>query len=144
MGPDAMILVFWMMSFKPAFSLSSFTGITDVPQGTVDPKHCHRGSASCTEHLMGVLSPETYKWSHLPETHSAIGRARTVSCFAHNHYASCFAVPRLLVSSGRDLWPGLPIYFWTPIHPGVFWLCVFWFMDFLNVDEKFHLSQDLM
>ena len=24
MGPDAMILVFWMFSFKPAFSLSSF------------------------------------------------------------------------------------------------------------------------
>jgi len=27
MGPDAMILVFWMLSFKPAFSLSSFTCI---------------------------------------------------------------------------------------------------------------------
>ena len=27
MGPDAMILVFWMSSFKPAFSLSSFTFI---------------------------------------------------------------------------------------------------------------------
>ena len=25
MGPDAMILVFWMLSFKPTFSLSSFT-----------------------------------------------------------------------------------------------------------------------
>ena len=25
MGPDAMILVFWMLSFKPSFSLSSFT-----------------------------------------------------------------------------------------------------------------------
>ena len=25
MGPDAMILVFWMLNFKPAFSLSSFT-----------------------------------------------------------------------------------------------------------------------
>ena len=25
MGPDAMILVFWRLSFKPAFSLSSFT-----------------------------------------------------------------------------------------------------------------------
>ena len=24
MGPDAMILVFWMLSFKPAFSLTSF------------------------------------------------------------------------------------------------------------------------
>ena len=27
MGPDTMILVFWMLSFKPAFSLSSFTYI---------------------------------------------------------------------------------------------------------------------
>ena len=27
MGPDAMIVVFWMLSFKPTFSLSSFTYI---------------------------------------------------------------------------------------------------------------------
>ena len=27
MGPNAMILVFWMLSFKPTFSLSSFTFI---------------------------------------------------------------------------------------------------------------------
>ena len=27
MGPDAMILVFWMLSFEPTFSLSSFTFI---------------------------------------------------------------------------------------------------------------------
>ena len=27
MGPDAMILVFWMLSFKPTLSLSSFTFI---------------------------------------------------------------------------------------------------------------------
>ena len=27
MGPDSMILVFWMLSFKPAFPLSSFTFI---------------------------------------------------------------------------------------------------------------------
>ena len=27
MGPDAMILVFYMLSFKPTFSLSSFTFI---------------------------------------------------------------------------------------------------------------------
>ena len=25
MGPDTMILVFWMLSFKPAFALSTFT-----------------------------------------------------------------------------------------------------------------------
>ena len=28
MGPDAVILVFWMLSFKPAFSISSYTFIT--------------------------------------------------------------------------------------------------------------------
>ena len=27
MGPEAMIIIFWMLSFKPAFSLSSFTFI---------------------------------------------------------------------------------------------------------------------
>ena len=30
MGPDAMILVFWMLSFKPTFSLSSFTFIKQL------------------------------------------------------------------------------------------------------------------
>ena len=30
MGPDAMILVFWMLGFKPAFSLSSFTFIKSL------------------------------------------------------------------------------------------------------------------
>ena len=27
MGPDAMILIFWLLSFKPTFSLSPFTFI---------------------------------------------------------------------------------------------------------------------
>ena len=31
LGPDAMILVFWMLSFKPAFSLSPFTFIKSFP-----------------------------------------------------------------------------------------------------------------
>ena len=35
MGPDAMILVFWMLSFKPAFSLPSFTFI----KGSLVPLH---------------------------------------------------------------------------------------------------------
>ena len=30
MGPDAMILVFWMLSFKPTFSLSSFTFVKSL------------------------------------------------------------------------------------------------------------------
>ena len=30
MGPDATVLVFWMLSFKPTFSLSSFTFIKSL------------------------------------------------------------------------------------------------------------------
>ena len=30
MGPDAIVLVFWMLSFKPTFSLSSFTFINNL------------------------------------------------------------------------------------------------------------------
>ena len=35
MGPDTMILVFWMLSFKPAFSLSSFTLIKRLFSSTL-------------------------------------------------------------------------------------------------------------
>ena len=44
MGPDAMIFVFWMLSFKPAFSLSSFTFI---------------------KRLFSSSSLSTYGWCHL-------------------------------------------------------------------------------
>ena len=38
MGPDAMILVFWMWSFKPTFSLSCFTFIKRLFRNIKDPK----------------------------------------------------------------------------------------------------------
>ena len=38
MGPDAMILVFWMLSFKPTFSLSSFTFIKRLFSSLQDKK----------------------------------------------------------------------------------------------------------
>ena len=40
MGPDAMILVFWMLSFKPPFSLSSFTFIKRLFNSSL---FCHKG-----------------------------------------------------------------------------------------------------
>ena len=40
-GLDAMILVFWMLSFKPAFSLSYFTVIKgSSSKGSLVPLHC--------------------------------------------------------------------------------------------------------
>ena len=41
MGPDAMIFVFWMLSFKPTFSLSSFTFIKFFFT------FCHKGGVIC-------------------------------------------------------------------------------------------------
>ena len=38
MGPDAMILVFWMLSFKPTFSLSSFTFIKRLFSSSLSPR----------------------------------------------------------------------------------------------------------
>ena len=46
MGPDAMIFVFWMLSFKPDFSLSSFTLIKRL----------------CSPSSVAALG-----WVHLPE-----------------------------------------------------------------------------
>ena len=40
MGPDAMILVFYMLSFKPTFSLSSFTFIKRLFNSSL---FCHKG-----------------------------------------------------------------------------------------------------
>ena len=41
MGLDAMISVFWMLNFKPAFSLSSFTLITSTPLKVITRKQMY-------------------------------------------------------------------------------------------------------
>ena len=47
MGADAMILAFWMLSFKPAFSLSSFTLIKRLFSFFLT--FCHKGGVTCTK-----------------------------------------------------------------------------------------------
>ena len=53
MGPDAMIFVFWMLSFKPTFSLSSFTFITY--------KEAKGGFAPVQLHLISTVK-YWYEW----------------------------------------------------------------------------------
>ena len=53
MGPDAMILVFWMLSFKPAFSLSSFTFTKKLFSSS----------------LLSALEILAFSWHPLPTTH---------------------------------------------------------------------------
>ena len=53
MGLDAMIFVFWRLSFKPTFSLSSFTFIKRL--------FSHKGGVSCTSEVTDNPNPETYR-----------------------------------------------------------------------------------
>ena len=59
MGPDAMILVFWMLSFKPTFSLSSFTFIkrlfgSSSPNWVTELNWTEWGSTSCMILIINV------------------------------------------------------------------------------------------
>ena len=49
MGLDAMILVFWMLSFKPTFSLSSFTFIKRLFF-----TFCHKGGIICISEVIDI------------------------------------------------------------------------------------------
>ena len=50
-GPHAMILVFWMLSFKPAFSLSSFTFIKRLFSSSA---FCHQAGVICISEVIGI------------------------------------------------------------------------------------------
>ena len=55
MGPDSMILVFWMLSFKPAFSCSSFTFIKRLFIA-----FCHKGGVICISEVIDISPSSLY------------------------------------------------------------------------------------
>ena len=62
MGPDAMILVFWMLSFKSAFSLSSFTlkklfssSLIYAIRVVTGEENCKPLQYSCLKNLMNII-----------------------------------------------------------------------------------------
>ena len=50
MGPDAMIFIFWKLSFKPAFSLSFFTFIKTIFYFFF--AFCHKGGVICMSEII--------------------------------------------------------------------------------------------
>ena len=52
MEPDAMIFVFWMLSFKPAFSHSSFTFIKGLFCSS--SLFCHKGGVICISEVIDI------------------------------------------------------------------------------------------
>ena len=55
MGLDALILVFWMLSFKPAFSLSSFTFIKKLLSSSSLSAIWNLGEQNKTKNLLHVV-----------------------------------------------------------------------------------------
>ena len=86
MGPDAMIFVFWMLSFKPAFSLSSFTFIKRLFSSS-SLLHWLLASLTTPKPLtMGI----TTNWKILKE----MGILDHLTCLLRNLYAGQEATVR--------------------------------------------------
>ena len=67
MGPGDMILVSWMLNFKPAFPLSSFTFIKKLfISSFLFFAFCHKGSVVCISEVIGN-SPSNLYLNCLPE-----------------------------------------------------------------------------
>ena len=60
MGPDAMIFLFWMLSFKPTFSLSSFTFIKRLFSSS-----SHSAIGWCHLHIWGYWNFSQKSWFQL-------------------------------------------------------------------------------
>ena len=68
MGPDAMILVLWMLSFKPTFSLSSFTFIKRLFSSSLSAQHLD--DSNLTSNLLANSVDSTFKVNQDPSPFS--------------------------------------------------------------------------
>ena len=78
MGPDAMIFVFWMLSFQPTFSFSTFTFIKRF------------FSSSSLSAIWMVSSAHLRLWNNLPK----MGTRENLTCLLRNLYAGWEATVR--------------------------------------------------
>ena len=60
MGPDATIFVFWMLSFKPAFSLTSFTFHQEFLEFFFT--FCHKGSVICISEVIDISQQSWFQF----------------------------------------------------------------------------------
>ena len=96
MGPDAMILVSWMLSFKPTFPLSSFTSIKKLFSSsyitTYEIDHQSKSDAWDRALKASALKPWGTGWGGRQERVQGGGHMYTHGCFmsmyGKNHYNS--------------------------------------------------------
>ena len=89
MGPDAMILVFWMLNFKPTFSLSSFTFIKRLfsSSSLYAISFFFTFFTFCQLHIWVYWYFSQQSWSQLVL-----------------HPSQCFSWCTLLTLTGRQIW----------------------------------------
>ena len=90
MGPDAMILVFWMLNFKPAFSLSSFTSIKTLSSSLLSP--------------VRVVSSAYLGWKPGKVKVKLLSRVRLFS----TPWTVAYQAPLSMGFSRQECWNGLP------------------------------------
>ena len=85
MGPDAMILVFWRLSFKPTFSLSSFTFIKRIFSSS----------------LLSAISVVSSAWTWKLKSLSPVGLFATL-------WTVAYQAPLSMGFSQQEYWSRLP------------------------------------
>ena len=100
MGPNAMILVFWMLSFKPAFSLSSFS--CSVMANSLWPHGLQHRRLPCPSLSPGVCSSSypLSQWCHPTISSSVIPFS---SCLQSFPASGSFPVSQFLASGGQSI-----------------------------------------
>ena len=94
MGPDAMIFIFWMLSFKPTFSLSTFTGTQTEPKPCLrlEPRGWDWKPAKSHGTWFQDLMKLRFLMSHRRKNsvrNKLIGRSGLIQIETEAHYTEC-------------------------------------------------------
>ena len=114
MGPNAMILVYWMLSFKPAFSLSSFTLIKrlfqsvsqfshSVMSDSLRPHGLQHARLPCTSPTPRVYSKScpSSQWCHPTMPSSSV--VSFSSCFQSFPASGSFQMSQFFALGGQSI-----------------------------------------
>ena len=96
-GTDAMILVFWMLSFKPTFSLSTFTFIKRLFKFLFT--FCHKGGVICIDYAKAFDCVDLNKWWKILKE---MGIPDHLTCLLRNLYVGQEAT--VLTGHGTTDW----------------------------------------
>ena len=138
MGPDAMIFVFWMVRFKPAFSLSFFTFIKRFLGYSLLSAIRMMSSACCCccptlcdpidsslpgSSILGILQARTLEWVAISFSNAWKWKVK-VKSLSHvrplaTPWTAAHQAPPSMGLSRQECWSGVPLP--SPMHESEKW-----------------------